>query len=256
MTLEDELRQALMRDQFHLYYQPIFNLHTQTISGFEVLLRWHHPNRGRLSADTFIEVAEEIGIVRQLCTQVIQTACQQLKVWRSHPGYKTLSFHVNLSLLQLRCPQLVSLWQSGLQAHQVPSSAFQLEIDERILLSSDPSLMAVLQQLKSDGFGLCVDDFGRGHSSLSRLHQLEVSTLKIDRAFIEELDAPGGRDIIKTIVDLGHSADIKVVAEGIETAEQLQSMMALGCTFCQGFWLSEALRADDIDRAITAALSE
>lgn len=256
VTLEDELRRALIRDQFHLYYQPIFNLRTQSISGFEVLLRWHHPTRGRLSADVFIEVAEEIGIVRQLCAQVIQTACKQLKAWRSHAGYETLSFHVNLSLLQLRCPQLVSRWQSGLQTHQVRSSAFQLEIDEQILLSSDPSLTAVLQQLKSEGFGLCVNDFGRGHSSLSRLHQLEVSTLKIDRAFIEEIDTPTGRDIIKTIVDLGHSADITVVAEGIETAQQLQSMIALGCTFCQGFWLSEALCAEAIDRAITSPLPE
>ncbi len=252
-TLESELRQALIRDQFHLHYQPIFNLRTQTISGFEVLLRWRHPTRGWLSADAFIEVAKEIGVVCQLCDRVIQTACRQLQAWRSHQGYETLSFYMNISLLQLRCPQLVSLWQRNLQAYQMPSSAFQLEIDEQTLLSSDPSLTAVLQRLKSEGFGLCVDDFGRGHSSLSRLHQLGISTLKIDRAFIRELDTPGGRDIIKTIVDLGHSANIAVIAEGIETAEQLQSMMNLGCTFCQGFWLSAALCADDIDRAITSS---
>ena len=250
LTLEDELQQALVQNQFRLYYQPIFNIESKTLAGFEVLLRWHHPSRGCLSADCFIEVAEEIGIVRQLCAQVIQTACKQLMQWRSRSGYQTLSLHVNLSLLQLRCPQVVSLWKSSLQAHQVPPSAFQLEIDERVLLSSDPSITTVLQQLKAEGFGLCVDDFGRGYSSLSRLHQLEVSALKIDRAFVKELDTPSGRGIIKTILDLGCSASIDVIAEGIETAEQLQAMKALGCNLCQGFWLSEALSAAEIDRVI------
>lgn len=248
VTLEDELRQALIQEQFHLYYQPIFDLERQTISGFEVLLRWHHPTRGCLDANDFIQVADEIGIVRQLCTQVVQSACKQLKQWRSHPHYKTLAMHINLSLLQVRCPRLVSIWQTGLKSHQIAAAAFQLEIDERILISSDPSITTVLQQLKSEGFGLCVDDFGRGHSSLSRLHQLEVSTLKIDRAFVEELDAPGGRDIIKTIINLGNSANIAVIAEGIETAFQLQTMIALGCKRGQGFWLSKALSANVIDR--------
>ena len=252
VTLEDELRQALVQDQFHLYYQPIFNIERRTILGFEVLLRWHHPRRGCLSADAFIEVAEEIGIIRQLCVWVIQTACKQLKQWRLHSRYATLAFHINLSLLQLRCPQLALLWKNELQAHQIPPSAFQLEIDERTLLSSDPSIITVLQQLKAEGFGLCVDDFGRGHSSLSRLHQLEVNALKIDRAFVKEIGTSGGRDMVKTIVDLGYSADIYVIAEGIETAAQLQAVSVLGCRFCQGFWLSKALCADEIDRVIAS----
>ncbi|MGB3769372.1 MAG: GGDEF domain-containing protein [Phormidesmis sp.] len=254
VTLADQLRQALSQNQFHLYYQPIFNLRTQTISGFEVLLRWHHPIQGQLSADAFIEVAEEMGVVRQLCAQVVQMACKQLKEWRSHRAYKTLSLHVNLSLIQLRCPQLVALWQSGLQAHQLPSSAFHLEISEGILLSSDPGITAVLQQLKSEGFGLCVDDFGRGHSSFRRLPQLEVSMLKIDSALIQKIDAPGRQDMIKTIIDLGQSANTTVIAKGIGTSEQLQFMIALGCPFGQGFWLSEALCADDINRVMTSSL--
>lgn len=249
-TLKEELRGALAENQFRLYYQPIFNIKTRTISGFEVLLRWHHPARGCLSASRFIEVAEELGIVRELCSQTIQTACKQLRAWRSHSGYETLSLHVNLSLLQLRTPELVSLWQSGLKTYQVPSSAFQLEIDEQVLLSSDPSITTVLQNLRAEGFGLCVDDFGQGHSSLSRLHQLEVSTLKIDKAFVEEIDTPGGLDIVKTIVNLGHSANTAVIAEGIENAQQLQVMKSLGCNLCQGFWLSEALSAEDIDRVV------
>ena len=252
VTLEDELRQALIKDQFHLYYQPIFNLQTRSLSGFEVLLRWDHPTRGRLSANDFIEIADEIGIVRQLCAQVIQTACQQLAKWRSHNNAESLSLHVNLSLLQLRCPQLVSLWQTALESYQVPATAFQLEIDESVLLSSDPSITTILQRLRAEGLGLCVDNFGRGHTSLSRLHQLDVSTLKIDRAFIEELESTGGQDIIKTIVDLGLSTNTPVIAEGIETEQQLNKMIELGCLFCQGFWLSEALSSDEIDSALLA----
>lgn len=251
LTLEDELRQALIKDQFCLYYQPIFNLQTRKVSGFEALLRWNHPTQGCLSAEHFVDVAEEIGVTRDLCSQIIQTACRQLSEWRSQPDYQTVSLQVNLSLLQLQYPQLVSLWKDGLKAYDVPSSAFQLGIKERILLSSDPSLTAVLQQLRAEGFGFCVDDFGRGHSSLSRLHQLEVSALKIDKAFMRDINELDSWEMVKTIANWGRSADIAVVAEGIETAEQLAKMTALGCHLCQGFWLSEALPAEVIDEAIS-----
>ncbi|MGC1309466.1 MAG: sensor domain-containing phosphodiesterase [Phormidesmis sp.] len=252
LTLEDELHYALRQKQFHLYYQPIFELQNQQLVGFEVLIRWHHPTRGRLDAAEFIDIAEEIGIIRQLCNQMTRTACAQLKKWRSHPSWSTLSLHINLSLLQIQSSQLVTQWQTNLDKHQLSAAAFQLEIDEQVLLSSDPSITTVLQQLKTLGFGLCVDDFGRGHSSLSRLHQLEVSTLKIDRAFIEELTTPGRSDIVKTIVDLGSSANIAVIAEGIETAAQLETLLSLGCRLGQGFWLSEPLSASTIDEMLSA----
>ncbi len=275
ITLENELRQALLSHQFHLYYQPIFDLNAQpfgteplkdVLSGFEVLIRWHHPTRGCLDAEDFIAIAEELGIVRQLCSQVIQSACQQLKAWRAHPAYADLCLHINLSLLQLTSPQLVSQWRTYLAKYDLPATAFQLEIEEQILLSDDAILTQVLHQLKAVGLRLCVDDFGCGHSSLSRLHQLEISTLKIDRSFIKELtcadvsdpvnpqpESPAqaltiGAAIIKTILDLGNSAGMSVIAEGIETSEQLAALVALGCRFGQGFWLSEALSVAAIDR--------
>ncbi|MEL7349854.1 MAG: EAL domain-containing protein [Cyanobacteria bacterium J06560_5] len=262
VTLEEELRQAALGQQFHLYYQPIFELHRQQLSGFEVLLRWHHPTRGCLDASEFIAIAEEIGIVRQLCTQVIQSACEQLSSWRqaiaASPGPKksvlnqqSLSLHINLSLLQLSYPLLIPTWKSNLEKFQLPATAFTLEIDEKVLISNNPSITSVLHQLKTMGFGLCVDDFGRGHSSLSRLHQLAISTLKIDRAFVKELTPDGNSssiDIIKTILDLGRSAEIAVIAEGIETIAQLETLMQLGCQLGQGFWLSKALHAKDIEQ--------
>jgi diguanylate cyclase (GGDEF)-like protein len=259
LTLEDELRQALLKHEFHLYYQPIFNLApnlapkrvTQQLTSFEVLLRWHHPTRGCLEAEAFIAIAEEIGIVRQLGDYIIQTACAQLKQWRQRSGSEQLALHINLSSLQIRDAKLFPYWQTMLSQYQLPASAFQIEIDEQILLSSDPTITAELRQLKALGFGLCVDDFGRGHSSLSRLHQLEVDALKIDRAFIQALATPGGSDIVKTIVDLGRSANMRVIAEGIETAEHLQFLMALGCEFGQGYWLSAARSATATDQALS-----
>ncbi|MGB3293985.1 MAG: EAL domain-containing protein [Phormidesmis sp.] len=252
LTLKDELRQALVKDQFHLYYQPIFDLLAQRVIGFEVLIRWCHPRQGFLDAGEFIAIAEEIGVIQQLCKWMIQTACQQLQKWRQYPKLSGLSMHVNLSLLQVRNPQLVSLWQSSLHEHELPASAFQMEIDEEVLLSSDPTVATTLQQLKAAGFGLCVDDFGQGYSSLSRLHQLAVNMLKIDRAFVRELTRPSGVDIVKTIIDLGHSTNMAVIAEGIETADQLKAVIALGCRFGQGFWLSEARAATAVEQGLAA----
>ncbi|MEL6814288.1 MAG: EAL domain-containing protein [Cyanobacteria bacterium J06598_3] len=285
LTLEDELRQALRNDQFHLHYQPIFDLtsppsSTQVLSeqfpsalvGFEGLLRWQHPTRGTLEAEDFIAIAEEIGIVRQLNTKIIDTACRSAKAWqqRDHLAYRqpkpaqaestqtkpSLSLHINLSRLQLSYPGLIDLWKTHLEKYQLTPNHFQLEIAEALLISQNPSITSVLQQLKAMGFRLCIDDFGRGHSSLSRLHQLDIDTLKIDRTFIQDLSKSDteanslGRDIIKTIVALGESTHVAVIAEGIETARQLEAAMTLGCRLGQGFWLSEALPADAVEQVL------
>jgi diguanylate cyclase len=249
-TLEEELRQALITDRFELYYQPIFQLTSGQISGFEVLLRWNHPQRGCLPAEAFVAIAEELGIMRQLFQKTIRNACQQIQQWRSHPSYQQLSLHLNVSLLQMIDSQTLPQWQAVLAECQLPPSACQLEIEEQVLLSSEPKVMAVLQHMKDLGIGLCVDDFGRGYSSLSRLHQLNVSALKIDKAFIQELASTDGEDIVKTIIDLGRSANMAVIAEGIETASQLKTLMALGCSFAQGFWLAEPLSAIAITQSL------
>ncbi|MGB3299334.1 MAG: EAL domain-containing protein [Phormidesmis sp.] len=251
-SLEDQLRQALVRDQFQLYYQPIFNLGSGQLSGFEALLRWHHPERGCLKAEEFIAIAEEIGIIRQLSEQMIHTACSQLKDWRSHPSCSEVSMHLNLSLVQIMCIELLPHWEMAIAKHQLPPSAIHIEIKEQVLLSSDPTIMTVLQHLKKLGVGLCVDDFGQGHSSLSRLHQLNISALKIDRTFVKELTAADGADIIKTIIDLGKSAQMKVIAEGIETAAQMALLLKLGCPLGQGFWLAEPLSATEVEQGLLA----
>ncbi|MEM9149176.1 MAG: EAL domain-containing protein [Cyanobacteria bacterium P01_F01_bin.3] len=250
LTLESELRQAALNRQFRLCYQPIFELKTQQLAGFEMLLRWEHPQRGYLSADAFIETAEDIGIVQQMSGYVIDQACMQLSKWRSQSHWADIMLHVNLSLMQIRHPPLIVQWQAALKKYDVPAAAIQLEISEHALLSADPAITKVLTQLKMMGFELCVDDFGQGHSSLSRLHQLAVNALKVDRAFVQELDSRQGQDVVKTIIDFGRSANMTVIAEGIETMAQMKTLLALGVQQAQGFWLSEVLPVADIDRLV------
>ncbi len=253
IAIEDQLRQALLSHQFQLYYQPIFDLTSRRLLGLKAHLRWQHPTRGCLESKDFMAIAEEMGIVCPLCARIIQTACQQLKKWRQQPAGADLSLHLGFSLLQLTSAQFIPQWQANLKEAELSAAAFQLEIDESILLSSDPAITAVLQQLKAMGFGFGVAHFARGHSSLSRLHQLAFDMLKIDRAFVAGLDRTEGRDMVKTIIDLGRSADMTVVAEGIETETQLRSLTALGCRLGQGGWLSEALTAIAVDRRLAVS---
>ncbi len=256
LTLEEDLRRALLQNQFRFHYQPIFDLPSQQLCGFEMLLRWQHPVRGCITAQDFIASAEEIGIMQKLCAHSIENACRHLAKWRSHPAWANISLHLNLSLSQIRHPALMAQWQAALKKYELPAAALQLELAERTLLSSDPSVTTALKQLKSIGFQLCVDDFGRGHSSLSRLHQLTVNALKVDRTFVQtlshspELNAQG-LSIAKTIVDFGRSANITVIAEGVETAQQMAALLSFGCHQAQGFWLAEALPPEKIDSLAT-----
>ncbi|MEL7331666.1 MAG: EAL domain-containing protein [Cyanobacteria bacterium J06560_2] len=247
LTLEDELRQAVIQHQFQLHYQPIFGLAPQRLLGFEMLLRWNHPTRGLLKASEFIEAAEKIGITQRLCTYTIQNACRQMVKWRSHPAWKQLTLHINLSLMQIQYPPLLVQWQAALSKYDIPASAFQMEIAEQLLISEDPNITKVLTKLRALGFQLCVDNFGRGHSSLSRLHQLAVSALKVDRSFVQALDSQQSMEVTKTIVDFGRSANMSVIAKGIETSDQMNQLLVLGCEQAQGIWLSDALQTEEID---------
>ncbi|MEL6259556.1 MAG: EAL domain-containing protein [Cyanobacteria bacterium J06626_6] len=270
LSFEGELYHAVLNDQLHLHYQPIFDLATRRLCGLEALLRWQHPTKGYLPAKAFIDVAEDIGVTRQLCSRTIQLSCEQMVKWRkiqqesisfhrpgnqSAPNQSPLKLHINLSLTQVRYPQLVIQWQAALKKYQLPASAFQLEIAENVLISGEPAVTETLQKLKRLGFDLCVDDFGRGHSSLSRLHQLEVRALKIDRSFVRELSHDDGIDLVKTIIAFGQSAGMNVIAEGIETADQIDELVALGCQRGQGLWLADALPSPEIDALVAVKSS-
>ncbi|EDX85916.1 GGDEF domain protein [Synechococcus sp. PCC 7335] len=275
LILEDDLRQALIRGQFRLHYQPIFELKTQQLAALEGLLRWNHPRKGWVCANEFIHIAEQIDVVRQLSPSLIDQACQQLVKWgvsadsyagsdrayslqnltnkeRSPHIASDLKLHLNLSASQLRSPQLVPLWQSALEKHQLNGSRFQLEIDESLLLTEETTIAANLKALKALGLNLCIDGFGKGHFSFSRLHQLEVNSLKIDPVFVAQaFDHKDNVDLLKTINDFGRSANITVIGSGIETTQQLELLISLDYQLGQGNWLANALASEHIDKAIS-----
>ncbi len=266
LTLEDDLRQALIRGQFSLHYQPIFSLQAQQLAGLEALLRWKHPRRGWVSAKEFIQIAEEIDVIRQLSPILIEQACQQLSRWifpnanhpdadqktkkatRSPHSRRDIKLHFNISAAQLRSPKLSSQWQSALKKYQLPASAFQLEIDESLLLNKETAITTNLSAIKALGFGLCIEGFGKGHSSLSRLHQLKVDAIKLDPAFVQNLSHSDDVKLVKTISDFGRSAGMTVIASGIETAQQLSLLISLNYQLGQGNWLSAALSAEELER--------
>jgi diguanylate cyclase (GGDEF)-like protein len=281
LILENDLRQALISGQFSLYYQPILELQSARIAGLEALLRWQHPQKGWICAEEFIHVAEDIDVIRQLSPILIDQVCQQMTMWKfqrdmrgdltgdlsgdlsgfdyavkttarspfATPDLNRTNFklHLNISAAQLRSPQLISQWQSALKKYQLPATAFQLEIDESLLLSQETAITANLKALKALGFGICVDKFGKGYSSFSRLHQLKVDMLKIDPALVQNLSNTNDANIVKTIGDFGRSANMTVVASGIETSQQLSSLTALNYQLGQGYWLSEVLPATAIE---------
>ncbi len=245
LNLESDLQQGIAQQEFSLAYQPIVRLSTQSIAGFEALLRWHSPRRGLVSPSQFIPLAEETGWIDNLDRWALETACRQLGHWQQHFGPQlALDMNVNLSVVRLQRHNLLDHVEALLGEVAGARSALKLEITESCLLDSDANSLATLESLSAAGIRLCIDDFGTGYSSLSRLHSFPVHTLKIDRAFISRLDYDrGGRKIVETIVALADTLGLEVVAEGIETPEQLRELQALGCDLVQGFLFSPPLTA-------------
>jgi len=250
LQLENDLRRAIEalsrrsqtgQTELQLNYQPIISLVTGQLSGFEALVRWHHPQQGWISPAKFIPVAEETGLIHALGWWVLRTACQQLNQWQQQfPHAEKLVMNVNISTLQLRQHDLVEQIQALLVATQVSPTSLKLEITESSILQTFSSQAAQLKQLKDLGIRLCIDDFGTGYSSLSRLHEFPVDTLKIDRAFVSRIDGnAGGAEIVQTIIALATSLDMDVVAEGVETFVQLERLRALHCELGQGFFFSK-----------------
>ncbi|OZH51267.1 hypothetical protein AFK68_32125 [Hydrocoleum sp. CS-953] len=242
LQLENKLRQAIEREDFSLYYQPIIEVTTGYLSGFEALIRWFTPD-GSISPSKFIPVAEETGLITPLGWWVFQEACRQLQDWRNKfPQQQSLLLNINFSTIQLKQSDLLENIQAILDATQLPGSSLKLEITESCLLENSEAQIQVLQELKDLGINICIDDFGTGYSSLSRLHEFPIDTLKIDRSFVTRMESNlGGLEMVKMIIALAHSLNMNVVAEGVETETQLQQLKALGCEFAQGYFLAKPL---------------
>ncbi len=261
LRLEGELRRAIESGQLWLAYQPLYELESGRLSGFEALARWHHPERGLLGPSTFIPIAEESGLIVPITHYVLERACAQLKSWQARdPAMLDLRMQVNVSGLDLTQSAFAGRVARTLLASGVNPAHLTLEITETMLMQRLEHAVDTMARLQELGVGLSVDDFGTGYSSLAYLSRLPINSLKIDRSFVAQLHAGNNNsEIVKAVVTLGTSLGKSVVAEGIETSAQLAQLRALGCRFGQGFYLSHPLAAVNVDAlldALSAAKSD
>ncbi len=260
LQLETDMRHAIERDEFRVFYQPIISLQSGEITGFEALVRWQHSTRGLVSPAEFIPVAEETGWIVPIGSYVLDEACRQLAQWRqrlssqtqnSKIGVELLSMSVNLSSRQFSQPDLLLEIKTVLARHALPAACLKLEITESALMERAQEITDRLLELRQLGVKLSLDDFGTGYSSLSYLHRFPLDTLKIDRSFIARMheDKSGGwsedREIVRTIVALGKNLGMNIVAEGIEDGFQLAALRGLGCNSGQGFFFAKPLPAKE-----------
>lgn len=251
LTLETELRRALLHhpDEFVLYYQPIVDLQTSAVKGFEALVRWQHPERGLVMPNTFIPVAEETGLIVPLTHWLLELACQQMVVWqRSYSQAKDLTVSVNLSALHLHKTGLLEQVDAVLATTGLSPQSLVLELTESMLIDNIDETIAVLNGLRQRGIALSIDDFGTGYSSLSYLYRFPINTLKIDRSFVSQMEtSPRHETIVHTIISLGRQLGFKAIAEGIETQRQVNTLKRLTCDYGQGYWFAKPQAADDVE---------
>jgi diguanylate cyclase (GGDEF)-like protein len=246
IKLEADLRHALDRNQLQLYYQPIVELATGKLSGFEALLRWQHPERGLVPPAHFVPTAEETGLIVSIGLWAIREACEQMQIWaQEFPECHDLTINVNLSARQCGQPDLVASVERILAETGLAPARLKLEITEGVVLENSEAVVDVLNALRALGVQLGLDDFGTGYSALSYLRQFPFQTLKIDRSFVEGMQADGSAEIIRAIVSLADGLAMDVTAEGIETAEQVRDLRDLDCQYGQGYFFFKPLTKDD-----------
>jgi diguanylate cyclase (GGDEF)-like protein/PAS domain S-box-containing protein len=254
LDLEAALRAAIERRELTLFYQPIVNLQTGGIHGMEALLRWEHPQFGRLLPQHFVPLAEETGLIVQLGAWVLAEACRQLQAWRAARPEQALAVSINISGRQLQGAGLTEALRQTLTSSGVEPSSVVLEITESVLMQQTDAILERLQQLKSLGVRLAIDDFGTGYSSLSYLQRFPIDILKIAKPFVEEVGQGADRSALaRAIVGLGDTLKLQTIAEGIERAEQRAALLELGCTLGQGHHFWPALSPAAIEELLSTA---
>jgi EAL domain-containing protein (putative c-di-GMP-specific phosphodiesterase class I) len=244
LSLLGELRRALDRHELQLHYQPKVSMTDGAVMGVEALIRWDHAERGFISPDAFIPLAERSGIMPLLTERVIDLALAQMARWRDDG--LDVPIAVNISPTDLLGSRLPGLIASLLQRYDLPAGLLQLEVTERVMTEDSHGLEPVLQRLDELGVTLSLDDFGTGYSSLVRLQALAVNELKIDRAFVSQLSqGQAATAIVRAFVDLAHAMDIKAIAEGVETQQEWDLLARLGCDGAQGWLIARAMPATD-----------
>jgi diguanylate cyclase (GGDEF)-like protein len=258
LVFERELRQAIERKEFVLYYQPILTLGDHVISGFEALIRWQHPLHGLIPPDDFIPIAEETGLIVQIGEWVLNEACRQLAAWQqAYPNTDPLYMNINVSGKQLVHPVFVNHVLNALKVSGVDGHHLRLEITENVCIDNHEAAIEVFTLLREYGIQLQIDDFGTGYSSLGYLQQFPIQTIKIDRSFINKMNASGeNSSIVKTIISMAKDLSMNTIAEGIETEDQLKNLKKFGCQFGQGYLLSYPVPQSEIERQLDKQLTK
>lgn len=256
-SIEGGLRSALERNEFVLHYQPKINLETGVISGVEALVRWQHPHRGLILPEQFVWIAEDCGLIVPLGAWVLREACTQAKAWQD-AGLAPVPVAVNISALQFRFKDFLDNLSAILQDTGLDPQYLELELTESVLMLDAEATMAVLTALKDMGVRLTIDDFGTGYSSLSYLKRFQMDTLKIDQSFMQninhELCESDDAAIVAAVVSMGRSLNQRVIAEGVETREQLEFLQAQGCGEGQGFYFCRPLTAGAVMNLLKTGL--
>jgi diguanylate cyclase (GGDEF)-like protein/PAS domain S-box-containing protein len=253
LNLEKDIRKAVALGQMRLAYQPIVSLESGAMMGFEALVRWEHPELGPIRPDTFIQIAEETGEIVALGTWVLEQACRQLVAWKQTlPGAAEIFVNVNVSKRQVAQPDIVATLARVFRETGVDPTYIKLEITESVIMDDRHGITPVLDEIRHMGVQLAMDDFGTGHSSLSCLHSFPIDVLKIDREFILNMEQRiEYTAVIQAIVTLAHTLGISVVAEGLETAEQVAQLQALECDHAQGYYFAKPMSAAQAGEYIT-----
>ena len=244
LELEAGLREAVGKNQLRVMYQPQVDLRTGQLIGCEALVRWHHPKKGLLAPDAFIQVAEEIGVIAEIDACVLKQACRQLQIWRTR--MRQLRMSVNISGQHLERKGFSELVLATLIHHNLPTDALCLELTETVLMRNMRVGIELMHELKAEGLGLHMDDFGSGYSSFRQLADLPFDTLKIDRSFIAGITTDSqARTIAGAIIGVAHALGLKVIAEGIESKDQAESLSTMTCEFGQGYYFDKPLTPQD-----------
>ena len=253
LHLETDLRRALDRQELSVHYQPIVSLETGSVEGFEALLRWRHPEHGLISPDKFIPVAEETGLILPIGLWALHEACRQMFEWQEQfPQARPLFISVNLSGRQFSNPDLIEQIRQALRTTGLDPRSLKLEITESVVMDDIEQAIDMLNQLRALGVESSIDDFGTGYSSLSYLHRFSSSTLKVDRSFVSRMSQHNENiEIVRTILMLARNLGMKVIAEGVETEDQLAKLRALSCDYAQGYLFSRPVNATTVAKLLS-----
>lgn len=250
LVLENDLRQAIAQGQFEAHFQPQVSLSQGRVVGVELLIRWRHPVLGLLLPGQFVALAEETGLICALSDWVLERACAQLALWHAL-GHRHLRMAVNLSPLELARSDIVERVTAPLSRHNLPPGVLEIEITENMLLDDAPSVVEKLERLRAQGVRVAIDDFGTRYSSLAYLRRFPIHSLKIDQSFVRDLGAEGDSPIIQDIVGIARGFNLQLVAEGVETVEQLHALRAMGCDEVQGYLLGRPMPASAMTPLLT-----